>query len=404
LNKIVVPDRWGDEHLYMGYNSSGLRISKSLVWNYRDTCGGNIEKTGDSGDGIEPPPVDLCTYWDTTQTRYLRSFGNTLKEVNGNGYDPTWYIYAGDNRIATIDENGNLYYYLKDHLGSTRMTIHDNGSVYGRYYRYYAFGETESEQVTLNQAYKYTGKPFDTELGLDTYYYGARYYNPHLGRWLAVDPLHDKYPSLSPYVYAADNPITYYDIDGREILFADGFKQNDEMQALFWEAIDYWREFGDFDYIFDKVVKDQRPIYISYVNDPKKTRFAGGDEGKRGMIFWNPFYLMETKEGGFQSASLLLLHELAHAYFFLDDYERSQIRSKNIGGYSFDTFEDKDIITKIESKAAKLSGQGRRSNHSYKAFHPAWGVTAINIVHSPEYKTWEDICRERVSHFEACRN
>jgi len=66
----------------------------------------------------------------------------------------------------------------------------------------------------LNQAYKYTGKPFDSELDLDIYYYGARYYNPHLGRWLAVDPLHDKYPSLSPYVYCADNPMKYVDPDG----------------------------------------------------------------------------------------------------------------------------------------------------------------------------------------------
>ncbi|MHA1280611.1 MAG: RHS repeat-associated core domain-containing protein, partial [Candidatus Helarchaeota archaeon] len=135
---------------------------------------------------------------------------------------PTWYLYAGDDRIATIDENGNLYYYLKDHLGTTRMTIRDNGTVYGRYYRYYAFGETESEQITLNQDYKYTGKPFDSELGLDIYYYGARYYNPHLGRWLAVDPLHDKYPSLSPYVYCSDNPMKYVDPDGNWVYVPSG--------------------------------------------------------------------------------------------------------------------------------------------------------------------------------------
>ena len=224
LDKIVVPNTWGNEHLYMGYNSSGLRISKSLVWNYRDTCGiGGIESFGNGiYGGVKPPPIELCTYWDTTHTRYLRSFGNTLKEINEYGQHPTWYILAGDDRIATIDENGNLYYYLKDHLGTTRMTIRDNGTVYGRYYRYLAFGETESEQITLNQAYKYTGKPFDSELGLDIYYYGARYYNPHLGRWLAVDPLHDKYPSLSPYVYCSDNPMKYVDPDGNWVYVPSG--------------------------------------------------------------------------------------------------------------------------------------------------------------------------------------
>jgi hypothetical protein len=51
-------------------------------------------------------------------------------------------------------------------LGSTRETVRQDGTVVGRYYRYYAYGETKSEQVSMNQAYKYTGKPLDTEKGL----------------------------------------------------------------------------------------------------------------------------------------------------------------------------------------------------------------------------------------------
>jgi RHS repeat-associated protein len=66
--------------------------------------------------------------------------------------------------------------------------------VVGRYYRYYAYGETKNEQVSMNQAYKYTGKPLDTEKGLNLYYFGARYYNPAIGRWLAVDPQASKSP------------------------------------------------------------------------------------------------------------------------------------------------------------------------------------------------------------------
>lgn len=63
--------------------------------------------------------------------------------------------------------------------------------------------------------YRFNGKELDEETGY--YYYGARYYTPELGIWLSVDPLSDKYPSLSPFMYCAGNPVIYIDPDGRDI-------------------------------------------------------------------------------------------------------------------------------------------------------------------------------------------
>jgi len=54
------------------------------------------------------------------------------------------------------------------------------------------------------------------EFGL--YYFGARYYDPELGRFTQVDPLWGKYPGWSPYVYALDNPLKYVDPDGNKIV------------------------------------------------------------------------------------------------------------------------------------------------------------------------------------------
>ena len=48
-------------------------------------------------------------------------------------------------------------------------------------------------------------------------YFGARYYDPNISIWLSVDPLSDKYPSLSPYTYTANNPIRLIDPNGMEI-------------------------------------------------------------------------------------------------------------------------------------------------------------------------------------------
>ena len=61
----------------------------------------------------------------------------------------------------------------------------------------------------------------DTRLNIDQetglYYYGARYYSPTLSIWASVDPLSDKYPSMSAYMYCAGNPVILVDPDGREV-------------------------------------------------------------------------------------------------------------------------------------------------------------------------------------------
>gem|GEM_PF-6986276 len=62
-------------------------------------------------------------------------------------------------------------------------------------------------------------------------YFGARFYTSDLGVWLSVDPLSDKYPSLSPYAYVANNPILFVDPDGREIDWNGNFWGS--MRALF---------------------------------------------------------------------------------------------------------------------------------------------------------------------------
>ena len=61
-----------------------------------------------------------------------------------------------------------------------------------------------------------TGKERDEETGYG--YFGARYMDHELmTMWLSVDPMADKYPSISPYAYCAWNPVKLKDPDGREI-------------------------------------------------------------------------------------------------------------------------------------------------------------------------------------------
>jgi RHS repeat-associated protein len=80
--------------------------------------------------------------------------------------------------------------------------------------------------------FTFSAKEKDTETGLS--YFGSRYYSSDLSIWLSVDPMSDKYPSLSPYVYCADNPVKLIDFDGQDWVLVTG-------NAALW----YGGEVGD---------------------------------------------------------------------------------------------------------------------------------------------------------------
>ena len=79
-------------------------------------------------------------------------------------------------------------------------------------YQHTAFGELLACSGTLQHPWRYAGKRLDTETGL--VYFGHRYYDPTLSRWLTTDPagFHD---SLNLYQYVLNNPFRYYDPDGQ---------------------------------------------------------------------------------------------------------------------------------------------------------------------------------------------
>ncbi len=105
---------------------------------------------------------------------------------------------------------------MKDHLGSIRMTVNDAGNVIS-YDDYYPFGLTMPNRSGSYGddvwKYKFTGKERDVETGLD--YFGARYYNAMIGRWMSVDLMNKYFPNISPFVYVHDDPINRLDSDGK---------------------------------------------------------------------------------------------------------------------------------------------------------------------------------------------
>jgi RHS repeat-associated protein len=96
--------------------------------------------------------------------------------------------------------------------------------------QYLPFGELFISQrnSTFDSRYKFTAKELDNETNYT--YFGARYYDSDVSIWLSVDPLSDKYPSMSPFMYCAGNPVNYIDPNGMEWEDLDGNSLNDDNQ------------------------------------------------------------------------------------------------------------------------------------------------------------------------------
>jgi len=134
-------------------------------------------------------------------------------------------VYFGEGRVAYENGVRNYQYYLTDHLGNNRVVFKDNGSGQAEILQeshYYAFGmamEGTWSQGSLSpdNDYLYNGKELDQDFGLDWYHYGARMYDPTIGVFTGTDRFASNYSFQSPYVYAANNPIKFIDVNGDSI-------------------------------------------------------------------------------------------------------------------------------------------------------------------------------------------
>jgi RHS repeat-associated protein len=114
-----------------------------------------------------------------------------------------------------------VFYYFSDHLGSASEVTDQYGNVQDES-DYYPFGGEDVITQATDQDYKFTGKQWDTESGLN--YFGARFYSSSLGRWLTPDwaekPTAVPYAdyenpqSLNLYGFVVDNPLGRIDTNG----------------------------------------------------------------------------------------------------------------------------------------------------------------------------------------------
>lgn len=120
---------------------------------------------------------------------------------------------------STSAKTYNYEYFLRDHLGNTRIVINSTGGVLQRT-DYYPFGLIAGKPYCGNTDNKYLfgGKELqDDDLNgtsLDVYDFVNRTYDPQLGRFWQSDPLAEQMRRWSTYAYCFDNPMRFIDPDG----------------------------------------------------------------------------------------------------------------------------------------------------------------------------------------------
>ncbi len=177
-----------------------------------------------NGSTVSSPIIENYTYDpfgirikiernDSASTKIYTPFKELMRIVNSSGTFDFTYIYQDGTLVARVNPDGSKYYYHPDHLGSTSLITNQNGNVVENTF-YSPFGELLGGGSAENKLY--TGQFKDSSC---QFYYGARYYNPCIGRWHQPDvnvPNIYNSQSLNRFSYSLNNPIKYIDPTGRD--------------------------------------------------------------------------------------------------------------------------------------------------------------------------------------------
>ena len=229
-NQLIDEDRWDDDN-YTTWEAE-------TIYAY-DDAGNMTDKDIDNRPGIGVDEAWDYTYnYENRQTKVEKDTGEGMAEVGEYIYSvlgnrvsremnqtTTYEMYydgadcVGDDDGSTeryfitpnLDENlminnGSDYFYTQDGLGSVRELINTSKATQNTY-DYEAFGSfygTPTEGVS-NNWFTYTSREWDSES--KTYYYRARQYCSHSGRFDQRDPI----PGVNPYYYVINNPSNYTD-------------------------------------------------------------------------------------------------------------------------------------------------------------------------------------------------
>ena len=311
---------------------------------------------------------------DGTKLRTVHKIGSTTTTTDYCGN----VVYENGVQKLLLTEEGYVtlsdskyHYYLKEHQGNNRVVISQSGTVEETNH-YYPFGGAFASTSNV-QPYKYNGKELDSKKGLNWYDYGARHYDAALGRFTTNDRFAEKYYSMSPYQYGANNPVNNIDVNGDTIVV------NPNPNGL----IDNVRIFFGFDTKYQKDVKadlqqlkkDDKEIGEMIIELEKSKNVHSITRTKRGKSNSSGFDREKAKKdipqgsiinydpdvktdinGNHRTPRIGLSHELQHS----SDVDKGIMSYENIGN-GIPMREIRAINT--ENKIRKRTGDAKRTEY-----------------------------------------
>lgn len=190
-------------------------------------------------DGGEEMDGATSGHWEwqkVAQDKYIENYFEKDIANNTNAH-----VFLNNLRLATIKNNNNPTYFLSDHLSSQNIVTDNSGNI-SELSDYMPYGKINYEIGSSENEYKFTDKLLDSETNLQ--YFGARYMDNELGKFISVDPailiLHNSQrlkvvtkgeleqllsnpQNLNSYTYAVNNPVIMEDDNGE---FAGTFGRN----------------------------------------------------------------------------------------------------------------------------------------------------------------------------------
>lgn len=379
-------------------NDTGL---KHGTWAYGYDANGNMTSDASKGIGTNGITYNLLnlpqaigakntTYSYDAAGQKLRRviLTNTTDYVSGIQYDglttgtPTLtFIQTEEGRaLANGAANYNYEYTLTDHLGNSRVSFDaGNPTVAKQVDDYYPFG-MEISQGTIpspKNEYLYNNKELQENLGL--YDYGARFYDPVIGRWTSVDPEVEKYEKWSPYNYVLNNPISNTDPKGDTVRFAKN--SSFEFRLNYLLARIYLKDNGA-DQEVSRLEGSTSVYTITETGETNGTFRPNVDKNGEplpgGAIAWNTTLGFKTNLGEYVSPVEILNHEFDHAASY-DKNPVAHMTRRKIKNADYGNEEEKRVITGSEQFTAQMlgtvGGENRtRVDHGYRTL-----LTAPNI-------------------------